>query len=96
MLVQGQLGKKFQWIKPSDRGASDAFCILCKSHISISSSAKHDLIIKFYLVCLPYSIFKISRSGWHWGDIPSTRSIRWQHTLVNFQPTHLNLTLIFS
>jgi hypothetical protein len=51
--------KEFQWVKPSDRGAtaSDAMCILCKSHISISSGAKHDLIIRFYLVCLPYSIF---------------------------------------
>ena len=36
--------KEFQWVKPSDRGASDAFCILCKSHISISSGAKNDLM----------------------------------------------------
>lgn len=41
---QSSWEKEFHWVKPSDRGASDAFCVLCKSHISISSGAKNDLV----------------------------------------------------
>ena len=34
---------QFNWIKPSNRGPHDAYCTLCKSHLSIGSGAKNDL-----------------------------------------------------
>jgi len=33
----------FKWLKPSERGQHDAYCVLCKSHIYIGSAAKNDL-----------------------------------------------------
>ena len=34
---------EFSWLSHSDRGVNDAYCILCKSHLSIGSGAKNDL-----------------------------------------------------
>ena len=34
---------EFSWLSHSDRSVNDAYCILCKSHLSIGSSAKNDL-----------------------------------------------------
>ena len=34
---------EFIWLSQSDRIVNDAYCILCKSHLSIGSSAKNDL-----------------------------------------------------
>jgi hypothetical protein len=31
------------WLNHSDRSVNDAYCILCKSHLSIGSGAKNDL-----------------------------------------------------
>ena len=34
---------EFSWLSHSDRSINDAYCILCKSHLSIGSGAKNDL-----------------------------------------------------
>jgi hypothetical protein len=34
---------EFSWVSHSDRSVNDAYCILCKSQLSIGSSAKNDL-----------------------------------------------------
>lgn len=34
---------EFSWLSHSDRSVNDAYCILCKSHLSIGSGAKNDL-----------------------------------------------------
>ena len=34
---------EFSWLSHSGRSVNDAYCILCKSHLSIGSGAKNDL-----------------------------------------------------
>jgi hypothetical protein len=34
---------EFSWLSHSDRSVNDAYCILCKSNLSVGSGAKNDL-----------------------------------------------------
>ena len=34
---------EISWLSHGDRSVNDAYCILCKSHLSIGSGAKNDL-----------------------------------------------------
>ena len=34
---------EFSWLSHSDRSINDAYCILCKSHLSVGSGARNDL-----------------------------------------------------
>ena len=34
---------EFSWLSHSDRSVNDAYCIICKSHLSIGSGAMNDL-----------------------------------------------------
>ena len=43
---------EFSWLSHSDRSVNDAYCILCKSHLSIGSGAKNDKACK---VTKPYA-----------------------------------------
>jgi hypothetical protein len=40
---QKALEAEISWLSHGDRSVNDAYCILCKSHLSIGSGAKNDL-----------------------------------------------------
>jgi hypothetical protein len=43
---------EFSWLSHSDRSINDAYCILCKSHLSIGSGAKNDQLFYSSKNCL--------------------------------------------